>query len=205
MNDKHNCFDGVKGNLGKLPDKYKYWKFTLDEYRETFSFLKDMEIREACSEQRMYLDYQLSLFLWLEPKAVFGDLHFLGLCQTAGFICEALLSDLLKFKTADQGSEFAKEFLHNITKKMMFGLLIENLRGILRKKHVEYLDDIKNIRNSIHIKDSSKSITIAKERYSIELGIEGELFEKIKTYAKTPTEVTRELDEFIEDFKEYYN
>ena len=203
MNDEHNCFNKIRGDLGRLPEKY--WRPTLNEYRDIFSFLKDSEIKEACSEQRMYLDYQLSLFLWFKPKLVFADLHFLSLCQTAGFICEALLSDLLKFKTADQGSEFAKKFLCKITKKMMFGLLIENLRGILEEKHTKYLDDIKNIRNSVHIKDSSKPSSIAKEKYSIKLDTEDELFGKIEVYERTPTEITRELDEFTEEFKKYYN
>jgi hypothetical protein len=200
----HNCHKAVSGKLAKLPEEYKQWKSSLPKYRTAFKFMQNKDTRNACAEQRMFLDYQLSIFLWLKPKFTFKELHFLHLCQTAGFICEAVLHDLLQSQLRTQTQPLARKFFSDTTKRMSFGKLIRLLEPLLAPAHLRYLRDLRLIRDSVHIKNHKSALAAARRRYATE-GAGMRVWAKLKRYEANPKKITLELDAFTGECKEYYH
>lgn len=152
------AFSLCEDNLANLPSKYKRWK-TLNEYRSEWNFIENREIRERIAEQRMACDYLLSLYLWLKPGLTILDSHKHALIQILGSIYEGALVDLLNKKARTMiDDKLTNSLIAKIKiNKLSFYELIDIAdKGGCLIGWKQYLSEVREIRNWIHLSKSKK-------------------------------------------------
>jgi hypothetical protein len=147
------AFDICADKLTYLPKKYKQWRNTLQNYRNQWSFMNDLEIIEAVAEQEMALDYLWSLHKWLQPKLVLEDSHKLIFIHSLVSIYEAIFIDLLKYKIkGNRQEEFLCTISEHFNKENFNSLVcIMHKAEIISDGWRNYLIDLSQIRNFTHL------------------------------------------------------
>lgn len=187
-----------------LPDCYRYWQNGLDHYLDDFDFMHADHLREQAARHRMTLDYLRSLFELHKPIGLFREQHFLILGQVTGFICEAILLDytLSKLQHADQ------QLVDQITKRPMFGNLTEWLEPDLvqcPRQHKKFLQAIKEVRNSVHLKKAQTGMKQMKERYLERIEYTNPKTGKTRNIKVTrPEHIVDDLEQFITYIRSRY-
>jgi len=146
------AFEICIGNLTYLPSEYKKW-ITLQNYRNRWSFMGNLEMLEAVAEQEMALDYLWSLYEWLQPKLVLEFSHKLIFIHSLATIYEAILIDLFKYKISNNNED---KFLLTISdhfNKEGFGSLVymSYKAEIIDDNWHDYLTELVQVRNFTHL------------------------------------------------------
>ncbi len=181
----NKAFELCADHLADLPECWKKWK-TLSEYRNQWSFIEDSQIRNGISEQEMALDYLWSLYEWLQPGLTLEIAHKLIFAQGLAAIYEAILIDLWKKEIL--GNKLGL-FLISKFEKESFSSLVKNSNKaeLITDEWFEYLDDLRKVRNLIHI-PKNKRIEILES----------------KIFKKTPGDLKSDLDNFRKFIKDKY-
>jgi hypothetical protein len=195
--------DLISGRLYLLPTKQ--WK-TLSDYRNSFSYVQDQNIKEQLSNFNLALDYQLSLYYFHKPIDYLEETSFLTICYLIGTICEALLRDLYFYNIKKiPNDKFVDSFLKNYS-GVMFGPLLKMMRDLINQDDYVYLDRIKKLRNTIHINTKDETLKILDETNHI-------IIVKVKDFFTDGYEIKKmydfkkleeEFSSFIVSFKKYY-
>lgn len=193
----------IHDNLSFIPEEYCCWKETvngasrtktLGGYRYYFLFIRNIELRNNLAELRMCFDYHYSLYKLHKPGLTFGWQHKLVLCQLLAGIYEGILYDLFEHLTDPKQKSsianiLAKQKMDN--KGFGFGSLIDIFSQInsFPKSWNEYLTDLKYLRDTIH----PKSLNDSKASYKTN-----------KVVQKSPDQLLKDLDIFVESIKKKY-
>jgi hypothetical protein len=194
-----DCFETIHGNLVALPDKYCYWrkvnsdgsktpKTLFTDYRPSFSFIKDTELKKNLPELRMCLDYHRSIYELINPIGTFGWQHKLILCQLTASIYEGILYDLYIHRTSEGVSnKLCKVVIDDRnTRDIGFGYLLDKFSkaGFFKdKKWKQYLDDINHLRNTIHPKSLNSDMASFKTNKVIQQPI-SEIVDRLDLFIK---------------------
>jgi hypothetical protein len=146
------AFEVCVGSLTYLPAKYKKWD-TLQNYRNQWSFMNDLEMIEAVAEQEMGLDYLWSLYEWLEPKLVLEFSHKLIFIHSLATIYEAILINLFKCKILkNSGDKFLLTISDHFNKEGFGNLVYMSHKAeIIDDNWHNYLTELVKIRNFTHL------------------------------------------------------
>lgn len=158
-----------------MPAPFCHWrnadgtkKSLKQDYVPAFAFVNDSSTRQNLAELRMCLDYQRSIYDLLVPRGLFERQHKLVVYQVIGAIYEGILFEyLLEFTRGTD--DVAKVLVKQKFSSNSFGLgsMIDLLyKGkVIKKPLYEYLDDVKELRNTIHPKSfNSPRTTYGKNR-----------------------------------------
>lgn len=161
--DEHHlqdCIVSVSGSLSYLPDRYKRWKGSLDNYRQEWSFLP-WTLRQRVSEQLMSFDYLWTLQEWLAPTQTIYKRQKVLAVTTIASVYEGVLLDIVE-KIVSKHSE-QDQLFDEIRYKPRYGytfqqtLDILKAAGILSDDWYEYIGKLKSIRNWIHLGQSEQT------------------------------------------------
>jgi len=152
IKDIEKAFEICIGNLTYLPAEYKKWT-TLQNYRNQWSFMGDLEMVEAVAEQEMALDYLWSLYKWLQPKLVLKFSHKLIFIHSLATIYEAVLIDLFKYKILKDNKDKFLLIISNHFNKEHFTRLIDMSykAEIISDSWRDYLLELGQVRNFMHL------------------------------------------------------
>jgi len=182
-----------KISLQNMPDDLKNWK-SLSEYNKQWYFISG-NIRYVIAEHIAAVNYFHSLFNWLEPSLVFGDVHKRMVLILIASIYESVLTNAVNRtrKKEYYGTNILRSYLSK--KKILneydykFEVLINDCFSAryYNNDWKKYLHNIREVRNWIHI---------AKERNdNLKQWFDGETIESLKD----------KLEDFRRLSEEYFN
>ncbi len=175
MTEVEKAFEVVHDNLSNLPAEYCYWrkkssdgriinKSLSADYRPIYFFIQDSTLRENLSQLRMALDYHLSVYHFLKPGLLFGWQHKLVIFQIIGAIVEGILGEYVEFLiNSGTNHNLVKLIAQQRLQSKGFGLgaLVEIYKQdkFFNKSAIETLENLRELRNSVHPKSLNKKTT----------------------------------------------